>query len=283
MLNFVKKSLALILALLLFPVFIAFYYNYLKSFSIVPLQLLWTIISVTALALFWRSTIMTRQVVIIERTQLEDIFSRAVEQVINKNLSLRLGGLASLRALAEQHKADLKIVNRISNFVCGLLRYPPSLEGWDICSPSESDYLWKKYIVKLHYYQNEAGEKYLIGKRPDIIEIIKLISDMKAMQPKLTIAAKSVLLQGANLSFAKLQGMNLSAAQLQGANLNFAQLQEAIFKDTNISACDLSKAKGLYREQLKGCYYEEGQSPPILPKEFKGIFKGIKITCRPKK
>ncbi len=318
---------ALILALLGFPALLAGYSAYLKLFDLImPLQLLWTIIgAVTGLSLlFWRGRIMakqadtaSKQVAIAERTQLEDIFSRAVEQVSNNNLPLRLAGLALLSELAEQHQdqVDLLVVKRISNLLCDLLRYPPPLEGWQPCDPPEYDW-WKEYHVELHYYENKAGEKRLIGARPDIAEIIKLIVYIKAMQPDLKIAAQSVLLQGADmwnaklqgiylshaqlqgadlsqarlqgayLSYAqlqvaslwntKLQGADLSHAQLQGADLSHAQLQGARFEGTNISACDLSEVKGLDEKQFSGCYYEEGYEPPKLPEEF----KDVKIECR---
>ena len=106
----------------------------------------------------WRSVIAQKQALSAIQSQYSDRFARAVEQMVDDRLAIRLGGLALFRALLTTHEYIL-VWNYLGNF----LRYPISLRDWF----------------------PERDSTMPIGQRPDIASIIAMIHERDPKQMKI--------------------------------------------------------------------------------------------------
>ena len=175
------------------------------------------------------------QIKIVQKGQYSERFVKAVEQVANDRLAVRLGGLESLRALSDE---DGKEYGRVWNYLGNFLRHPPGLRDW----PPKGDL-------------PKTGEETPIGQRPDIVTIVTMINerDSEQMEKK---GGFRLPLNGAKLQGADLRKANLEKAELQGAHLQEAHLQEANLQEANLQKADLRKAN-LEKAELQGAHLQE--------------------------
>ncbi len=186
----------------------------------------------------WRSSSAERQVKSAVKGQYSDRFVKAVEQVADKQLAIRLGGLASLQALSlETAQEHIRVWTYLGDF----LHWPPKL---DIDPPSD-DY--------------KEGDP--LGRRPDIAAIVDMIGNRSKQQRNWEEKEESMLplhkahLEGANLRSANLEGTNLEGAHLKEAHLEGARLEGAHLKEANLRGAHL---RGVYLEgaNLRGADLE---------------------------
>ena len=181
----------------------------------------------------------TEQVKIAQKGQYSDRFIKAVEQVADHRLAVRLGGLASLRALSDE---ETKEYIRVWHYLGDFLRYPPDLSDWPPAKDAQ---------------EAEEKEPTPIGKRPDIAAIVTMISErdpehLKKQGDFLLPLSKANLvgaeifrgkLQRVDLSEACLQQAELEGTDLRGVNLRWAKLQKANLRGTQLQKADLRWAK----------------------------------------
>ncbi len=172
----------------------------------------------------WRSTIAERQVRSVAKGQYSDRFAKAVEQAANEQLTIRLGGLASLEALSHETAREYM---RVWIYLGDFLRWPPKL---DIDLSNDND----RETVDLH---------------PDIATIASMLRNRSREQHNWENGgAFSLSLHGAHLglhahlSGAHLKGASLRKAHLEGANLRKANLQGANLSEAHLQFADLSGA-----------------------------------------
>jgi hypothetical protein len=179
---------------------------------------------------------------IAEQGQFTDRFSKAVEQLGNETLPVRLGGIFALWRLAKDSpENDLASVLDI---LCSFVRKPTT-------------------DLALEPAAKEGGENDEMerGLRPDVQAILNLIGDKDAVFRKNVTSEYRISFSGANLAVAELtlnnlSFANLSRAILSGANLRRADLWENDLRDADLSFANLRWAK-LIGADLSGASLRE--------------------------
>jgi hypothetical protein len=180
----------------------------------------------------WQSLSVSKEGQITER------FTRAINQLGDEELQIRLGGIYALERIAKDSKRDHWPIMEI------LTAYIRTRAPW----PAETRE--KKEI--------QSDKK---TTTPDILAILTVIRRRTHTYPEegILMLANTDLrganLIGANLSGANLEGAYLTGADLRGARLNWARLNWARLNGTeldgaNLRGADLSDAKYLSINQL---------------------------------
>lgn len=165
-------------------------------------------------------------------------FSRAVEQLVNDNIAVRLGGIYSLERIAKDSKKDgLTILEILTAFV---------RENADFKERSSAHLEAESNNGKTGKKVGE--EKLLSTLKIDVQAALTVIGRLneKNEEENQRLDLHSTDLRGADLHGASLQGVNFINANLQGANLNGANLQKVNLRNAN-----LQNAK-LFRVNLQG-------------------------------
>ncbi len=180
----------------------------------------------------WRNLVVTQEKQITER------FSKAIEQLGNKNLSIRLGGIYSLERIAKDSPKDhVTVMDILSTFI------------------QETSSLDKEQEI---INRDVQAVLYVIGQRKDSLE------------PKnLGFTLDFTNLRGANffrgdfrrfgfkssdLRNADLRQANFSEADFTTAKLNESDLHGANFTKAIVKDCDFRGVKGLTSTQIMSAY-----------------------------
>ena len=178
-----------------------------------------------------------------ENRLITDRFAKAVEQLGNSDISVRIGGIYSLERIAKDSPRDYEAIMEIlTAFVRGKSRLPKvtAKEKTPVVPPVTTDV---------------QSVLTVIGRR-------KVTQDSQTVNIDLSFSNLSraslseanlsgARLDGANLSGARLDGANLSGARLDGANLSVARLDRANLSDARLDRANLSGASQLTDAQLK--------------------------------
>ena len=198
-----------------------------------------------------------KQIAIAVKSQYSERFAKAVEQVADIRLAVRMGGIASLDALSRETAEEYI---RVWRYLGDFLRYPPelagwvvvehsypSLDGWATAPAKDSDgsrvgsgepvFMVLGAPVKDNAGSEEqevGGKKQTpIGHRPDIVAITTMICNRTKEQlgweeeKGFRLPLSRARLEKANLAGASLIGANLKKADLKGAILSWANLRKA--------------------------------------------------------
>jgi len=186
--------------------------------------------------------------------QITERFTRAIDQLGNASLDVRLGGIYALERIARESEEDYwPIMEVLTAYV---RQHAPrrlvERQGDEADAAAE----------------NKSGED--SSGESEIIEVPTLDPDIQAIMTVLRRRARSFRhgepepldlhetnLQGANLRRAHLQGANLWIARLQGADLFKANLREA-----DLRGADLSGARNVTQAQLQETVGNEGTRLP---------------------
>ena len=168
------------------------------------------------------------QVKIAQKGQYSDRFVKAVEQVADDRSAVRLGGLASLRALSGETKEEYE---RVWNYLGNFLRYLPVLNDWPP-------------VIKA---QKPKEERQIItDQRPDIVAIAIMIKERDPEQIKwqggFHLPLSKAKLKGANLQEANLQNADMQDADLRKTHLQKADLRKANLQKANLRKVNLREA-----------------------------------------
>lgn len=224
----------------------------------------------------WNTRIAQRNMEIAEAGKITDRFSKAVEQLGNDKLEIRLGGIYALERITLDSARDHPQVRAVlaafvrTNSPWKENKTPKAELAADIqailtvigrlkCVYHNNDYLsfsleemekWrldlsrtnlsKAYLIKAHF---EGAD--LQMTRLDNANLC--LSDLRLSN-----------LEGANLSNADLGGANVEMAYLKKANLEGANLEITNFHYTNLQLANLKKAK-LGGAILKGAHLQQAQ------------------------
>lgn len=228
-------------------------------------------------------------------------FTAAVEQLGNKQLPVRMGGIYALWRLAEDSPEHH--TTNVIDILCAFARNPPHGPATPLQWKTETK---SEAIEK----QNEVEAPKLIPRlRSDVQAILTLVGDNKAkyrhhlsnnyrlnfqsadlslgnLREASLIATDlgGSILFAAQLSDADLSGANLIRANLEGANLRRANLGHADLKGANLYGANLDGAKlngaditatrfigakNLTQDQINAACVLKGGTPPLLAPDLR--------------
>jgi uncharacterized protein YjbI with pentapeptide repeats/pimeloyl-ACP methyl ester carboxylesterase len=217
----------------------------LKAITDTRTALLAGLVGLGALLTFWANSrvvrISARTLEITERGQITERFSKAIEQLGNDKLDVRLGGIYALERIAKDSKADHQtVVEVLSAFIRDRSKQT-GVEGPKV-PPSDRWAERERPTTDL-----QAGVTVLsrLPSRPGVsrgdltgAQLVGVELNAKHHQPDLSGAA----FIGANLSHALLEGVNLSRAQLGSVDLSGAVLTGTDLSDSLLDQADLAGA-----------------------------------------
>jgi hypothetical protein len=205
------------------------------------------LIGVGALLTFWLNSrvyrITDRTLQITEQGHITERYTKAIEQLGDDGLTIRLGGIYALERIAKDSERDHPtVVEVLSAFVREasdpVMRFRAS-------QPDDAKPLPAKA-------EQAAALEFVAGERlpTDIQAALTVLGRL----PQLAGVSRGDLtdahLQGANLLAANLHG-----ARLWGANLRLADLRGANLQDANLEVADLQRAR-LRKANLEGARLE---------------------------
>lgn len=186
---------------------------------------------------------------IFKESQITERFTRAIDQLGNNNIQVRVGGIYALGRISEESEKDYwSIIEFLTSYV-----------------KTRSVVLFPKANSKIE--QDIQAALSVIGRRKHSFES----KDLSPLDMQGTFLREANL-KGANLRFANLQGADLEKANLQGADLRLANIQGANLKKAYFQGADLKgadlKGANLQDADFKGVNLEgtKGLSIPQLSK-----------------
>jgi uncharacterized protein YjbI with pentapeptide repeats len=211
-----------------------------------------------ALGTFWLNSrvyrITARTFELTERGHLTDRYAKAIEQLGDDKLDVRLGGIYSLEQIAHDSPRDrdqATIVEVLSAFVRvhsdPLYQYEATLPK-DAPSEPAAEQRRKavEYVAELDRPPVDVQAAVTVlgrlplraGTQPTADLSGAWLSKVDLTRANLTMAD----LSGADLTRARLSGANLTKADLSGANLTEARLASANLTEARLTATTLTKA-----------------------------------------
>ena len=203
----------------------------------------------------WRRIKATEETVrISEQGQITERFTRAIDQLGNEQLAVRLGGVYALERIARDSKKDhWPIMETLTAFV--RLNSPwkqPTADDEQSVESSLGEF-WTSHLVKV--------EPQLTPPRTDIQAVLTVIRrrELKHEQGKsYQFDLSRTDLRQANIGKANLKGSDLTEANLEGAHLGEANLEGADLWEANLEGADLWKTH-LEGANLRGANLEDIQ------------------------
>jgi Pentapeptide repeats (8 copies) len=192
--------------------------------------------------------------------QITERFTRAIDQLGNRKMEIRLGGIYALERIANESEKDYWSIMEI------LTAYVRNNSGIDSYS---KDISLKNVPISMDIQANESNKNKVPKIRTislDIQAILTVIVRRKYSYEHgetNELDFKETNLQQANLSKANLSeadliGANLSEAELFKANLSEAELFKANLSEANLSEAELSEAD-LSKANLSGANLSEAE------------------------
>jgi hypothetical protein len=186
----------------------------------------------------WRRlAISEAQLLAAQDTQVTGRYAKAVEQLGDPSLDVRLGGIYTLERIARNSAVDMAIIEILGAFVRGRSPWPPQLPG--------------QYTAQAPIEDMPT----LAIRAPDVQAAITVLGRMvRPDQPSLRLSTadlRKARMYGLHFQSALLGRSNLCAARLYDANLIGADLGGADLSDSHLMRSDLSEAN-LRRADLRG-------------------------------
>lgn len=187
---------------------------------------------------------------IAQEGQITERFTRAVEQLGNPAMEIRLGGIYALERIVNESERDYWPIMEI---LTAYVRKNSGVDAIDIKN------------VKLLAIDIQANE----SKQKEVSETKKVALDIQAVLTVLRRREKTFYdgesnrlnlsrsrLQAADLEKAHLEGANLEGASLEGANLVSTHLEEADLRNAHLEGADFFETY-LQQADLVGAYLEK--------------------------
>jgi hypothetical protein len=213
------------------------------------------------------------------RGQVTERFTRAIDQLGNPSIDVRLGGIYALGRLALESREDFgAIVNILSAYVREHSRWPPQAE------PLHDGALRGRLSKATSLRTRESLHRSPSPAGVDVVAIVKLLqarcerhhlhdgividlasTNLCGIRTERLLLAdahlSSTQFQRATLLRADLRRANLIGAQLEGAvligaDLTNARLQSAVLRNAHLQGANLSGAQ-LQRADLRGAGYDD--------------------------
>jgi uncharacterized protein YjbI with pentapeptide repeats len=213
-----------------------------------------------ALGTFWLNSrvygITARTFELTERGHLTDRYSKAIEQLGNDSLDVRLGGIYSLEQIAHDSRRDrdqTTIVEVLSAFVrvhsAPLYQYKASLSEGAVPEPADEQRQKAiEYVTELDRPPVDVQAAVsVLGRLPNRSgPSVDVGADLtKAWLRRATLIwadLAEATLDGADLAEADLYGATLTKVRLGGATLTEATLDEATLSEATLHTANLTKA-----------------------------------------
>jgi uncharacterized protein YjbI with pentapeptide repeats len=175
--------------------------------------------------------------------QITDRFTKAITQLGDNNLAVRLGGIYALERLAKDSASDHWSVMEVLTAFVREYSHGRSNPPW----------AWVSMLFVKDRLPEDQAEPSTPADVQAILTVIGRRTRTLGNGETQYLDLRNANLQGANLAKAQLQGANLAKAQLQKAYLGEAQLQDANLVEAQLQDANLAKA------QLQGAYLMEAQ------------------------
>jgi Pentapeptide repeats (8 copies) len=150
--------------------------------------------------------------------QITDRFTKAIAQLGDSKLEVRLGGIYALERIAKDSEKDHWTIMEV------LTAYVREHTPYRQINPKSPFIPSKKFIEKMEDTKPST----------DIQAILTVIGRRNSQRKEQPIDLTNTLLSGANLSRANLSGACLCGTNLSGANLSGASLYETDFSGANL-------------------------------------------------
>lgn len=180
-----------------------------------------------------------------ENRLITERFTRSIEQLGNKEETIRIGGIYALERIANDSPRDgWTIMEVLSSFVRG----KQNIKGQDIAQlPGiRADTQAALTAIARRKINLETEHQYLDLSLTNLREANLVGANLDRVKLNNTILINADLrkanLNLANLSNANLNGANLTETQLDGANLIQADLSNTNFSAANLNEANLNKA-----------------------------------------
>jgi uncharacterized protein YjbI with pentapeptide repeats len=167
---------------------------------------------------------------VIQEGQITERFTRAIEQLGNEKLEIRLGGIYALERIANESEKDYWPIMEILTAYVRKNSHPNMVK------------------TQINVSLDIQAVLTVIGRRKNSFNH----GESKHLNLQMTFLQKGEL-SGAHLEGAHLKGANLSEAKLEGVYLEGANLEGAYLKEVNLNRADLEKAT-LCSVYLVGAY-----------------------------
>jgi uncharacterized protein YjbI with pentapeptide repeats len=168
-------------------------------------------------------------------------FTRSIEQLGNKEETIRIGGIYALERIANDSPRDgWTIMEVLSSFIRG----KQNIKGQDLTakvSTIKTDTQAALTVIKRRQTDLEDDNKYLDLSLTNLCEANLVAAHLNRAKLNNSILVKADLSQ-ANLNFVNLSNTNLSEANLTAVKLINANLIQANLSNANLSAADLHEA-----------------------------------------
>ena len=162
----------------------------------------------------WRGRINERQAAAAEQAVTDGRYQRGVEMLASDTLSGRLGGIYSLRNLAEAQPEQHHI--QVMRVLCAFVRHPPPYDTGQAARDSGRA-------------EAEANRRMHVHGRPRGRADVQAAMDTIGLRSQSGIAIEREIGFTLDLSGADLSRADLEKADLSGADLTFANLYGAVF------------------------------------------------------
>jgi uncharacterized protein YjbI with pentapeptide repeats len=176
-----------------------------------------------------------------ENRLITERFTRSIEQLGNKEETIRIGGIYALERIANDSPRDgWTIMEVLSSFIRG----KQNIKGQDLAAklPTiRTDAQAALTVIKRRQTDLENDRKYLDLSLTNLngANLVAANLDRAKLNSSLLTNAD---LREAQLNFANLSNANLNGANLSNAHLNSANLIQADLSNTNLSTTDLHEA-----------------------------------------
>jgi hypothetical protein len=193
-----------------------------------------------------------RRIQATEEAQVTDRFSKAIEQLGNQSLEVRLGGIYALERIAEDSPKDHWTVMET---LCAFVRENASSSVRRDLRGTEGEKKTENPAPNASPGTDVEAACIAIGRRRSYQDPNKTLNLSGALLAGITLTGADlagVFLEGADLSGANLYGIDLSEsyllntnlveADLKGADLSAANLRDANLSEAHLDGADLSHA-----------------------------------------
>jgi Pentapeptide repeats (8 copies) len=173
-----------------------------------------------------------RQVHVSREGQITERFTRAVDQLGNQNVDVRIGGIYALERIAKNSRDDRSAIQYLLGaFVRHNASWPVSAANGPQHPTAEVDKNRAWMTVRAPDIQAAAG---ILGRLPDSPDASALYlsrTDLRGIQ-----------LGGAELTGTKMRHANFARAQLRGTRLDGCDLEDTDLRMANLEHAHLSEA-----------------------------------------
>ena len=199
-----------------------------------------------------------RQLTITQEGQITDRFAKAIAQLGDERLALRLGGIYALERISRDSPRDLEAINQVltayirENKRQNESEVPKIHEAARDAGPSIPVSIARSGFTILNAPRWETWQVHLGTNRlaPDIQAIVTLLADFIGRDQSLwrAVDLRGSFLRGlsllglSNLRYALLSGADLSDSFLGGVDLSFAELSHANLSGSWLMSINLSYA-----------------------------------------